>query len=120
MTVFNVMVLLFSTGAAVVSAVCAYLARKPSRRDMVDTLKLEILRVVSTIEGRKKWVDTVNESYYKENKHIGTSIKPLAELLDPDYRKDKWLRLLPVAIQELKNEGNDKLLGMQHKNLVDK
>ena len=52
MTVFNVIVLLFSTGAAVISAICAYLARKPSRRDMVDTLKLEILRVVSTLEGQ--------------------------------------------------------------------
>ena len=120
MTFFNVIVLLFSTGAAVVSAVCAYLARKPSRRDMVDTLKLEILRVVSTIEGRKKWVDTVNESYYKENKHIGTSIKPLAGLLDSDYQQDKWVKLLPIAIQELKNEGNAPLLGMRDKHILDK
>ena len=120
MTVFNVIVLLFSTGAAIVSAICAYLARKPSRRDMVDTLKLEILRVVSTLEGRKKWLDAVRKSYYEENNHGGTSIEPLAELLDSDYQKDKWIRLFPVAVQELKNEGNSGLLGMSDINLVDK
>ena len=93
MAIFNVVVLLFSTGAALVSAYCAYLSRKSSRRDMVDTLKLEILRLVSTIEGRKKWKDTVNKSYYKENDHIGASIEPLAGLLDSKYHEDKWVRL---------------------------
>ena len=120
MTTFNVIVLFFSTGAAIVSAICAYLSRTPSRRDMVDTLKLEILRVVSTLEGRNKWVDTVKESYYKENKHIGTSIEPLTRLLESKYQKDKWVRLLPVAIQELKNEGNDRLLGMRDIHVLNK
>ena len=79
MTVFNIIVLLFSTDAAIASAICAYLARKPSRRDMVDTLNLEILRVVSTIEGRKKWVDTAKKSYH-ENSQIGASIRVLVGL----------------------------------------
>ena len=116
---FNVIVLLFSTGAAVVSAVCAYLARKPSRRDRVDTLKLEILRVVSTLEGRNKWKDTVKESY-RENSQIGASIRVLVGLLGPDYQEQKWILLFSVAIQELKNEGNDGLLGMRDINLIDK
>ena len=60
MTTFNVIVLLFSTGAAVVSAICAYLSRKPSRRDMVDTLKLEILQTVYTTEGRNHWINMVH------------------------------------------------------------
>ena len=119
MTVFNVIVLLFSTGAAVVSAICAYLARNPSRRDMVDTLKFEILRVVSTLEGRKKWADTVGKSYYQNNQ-IGVSIRVLVGLLSPDYQQEKWIRLFSVAIQELKNEGNDSLLGMRDTNLIDK
>ena len=119
MTVFNVIVLLFSTEAAIVSAVCAYLARKPSRRDMVDTLNLEILRVVSTIEGRNKWRDTVKESYH-ENSQIGASIRVLIGLLGLDYQEQKWILLLSVVIQELKNEGNDRLLGMQDINLVDR
>ena len=118
----NVAVLI-SASAAAVSAICALLtflfSRKLSRRDMVDTLKLEILRVVSTLKGRNKWRDTVEESYYKENKHIGVSIKSLSGLLEPEYQKDKWVRLFSVAIQELKNEGNDSLLGMGDKNLID-
>ena len=119
MAIFNVVVLLFSTGAALVSAYCAYLSRKSSRRDMVDTLKLEILRLVSTIEGRNRWRNTVKESYH-ENSQIGASIGALVGLLGHDYQEDKWIRLFPVAIQELKHEGNDELLGMQHINLVNK
>ena len=119
MTIFNVVVILFSTGAALVSAYCAYLSRKPSRRDMVDTLKLEILRLVSTIEGRNKWRNAVKESYH-ENGQIGASIRVLTGLLGPDYQEEKWVRLLPVAIQELKNEGNIELLGMRDISLVDK
>lgn len=49
-----------STLAAAVSAVCALLtflfSRKRSRRDMVDILKIEILRVVSSVQGREVWI----------------------------------------------------------------
>ena len=114
--IYTNVAVLISAGAAAVSAICALLAflfsRKLSRREMVDILKFEILRVVSTLKGRNKWRDTVEESYYKENKHIGVSVKPLSGLLEPEYQKDKWVRLFPVAIQELNNEGNDSLLGM--------
>ena len=121
--IYTNVAVLISTGAAAVSAICALLAflfsRKLSRREMVDTLKLEILRVVSTLEGRKKWADTVKESY-RENSQIGASIRVLVGLLGPDYQEQKWILLLSVAIQELKNEGNDRLLGMRDINLVDK
>ena len=86
---------------------------------MVDTLKLEILRVVSTLERRNKWENTVKESYH-ENSQIGASIRVLVGLLDSDYQEEKWIRLFPVAIQELKNEGNSGLLGMRDINLIDK
>ena len=86
---------------------------------MVDTLKLEILRVVSTIEGRKKCVDTAKKSYHK-NSQIGASIRVLVGLLDSDYQEEKWIRLFPVVIQELKNEDNNGLLGMRDINLIDK
>ena len=122
--IFNDAAVLVSAGAAAIGALCALLtfllSRKLSRREMVDILKFEILRVVSTLKGRNKWGDTVDESYYKENKQIGVSIKPLSGLLEPKYQEDKWVRLFPVAIQELKNEGNDSLLGMRDINLVDK
>ena len=121
--IYTNVAVLISAGDAAVSAICALLAflfsRKLSRREMVDTLKLEILRVVSTLEGRNKWRDTVDKSYH-ENNQIGASIRVLVGLLGPDYQEQKWILLLSVAIQELKNEGNDRLLGMRDINLVDK
>ena len=105
--------------AAAISASCAFLtlfiymfSKRPSRREMVDILKFEILRLVSTLEGRKIWNDTVEKSYRK-NGSIGVSLEDLAGLLGTDYQENKWRRLFSVAIQELKNEGNDRLLKMK-------
>ena len=121
--IYTNLALLISTGAAAISAICALLtfwfSRKLSRREMVDILKFEILRVVSTLEGRNKWRNTVEESYSKENKHIGVSIKSLSGLLEPEYQKDRWVKLFPVAVQELKHEGNDSLLEMGNRKLID-
>ena len=33
----------------------------------------------------------------------------LAELLNRKYRKAKWVRLIPAALEELKNEGHGNL-----------
>ena len=110
--------------AAAISASCAFLtlliymfSKRPSRREMVDILKFEILRVVSTLEGQKIWNSTVEESY-RNNRSIGVSIVDLAGLLGKDYQKNKWRRLLAVAIQELKTEGNDRLLGMKDRSVI--
>ncbi len=114
---FNVIVLLFSTGAAVVSAICAYLtfrfSRKLSTQEKLDILKAEILRVVSPLETRKKWRETVNKSYY-DSGNIAADVNDLAELLGPDYQGSEWVKLLPAAIIELKDEQYGGLLGMSH------
>ena len=53
-TIFGDTAVLVSAGAATISATCALLtflfSRKLSRRDMVDILKIEILRVVSSVQ----------------------------------------------------------------------
>ena len=90
-----------SAGAAVISAICAVLARKPSRRDMLDILKVEILRVVYTTEGRDRWVTQVhNSSVYAED-YFGPDPESLAVVLPRKYRRKKWVNLILPALEEL-------------------
>ena len=127
-----------SAVAAAISAVFAGLAfllsRRISRREMVDILKLEVLQVVSTVQGREGWIKTVNISSELDGGGIGPRIDRLAGLLgviytNPDaplylrfkaklkskhknkYETDKWMALLPIALEELKKEGYSTLLG---------
>lgn len=113
MTVFNVIVLFLSTGAAVVSAVCAYLARKPSRRDMVDILKIEILRVTYTEEGRDSWVNVVHNSEVYGD-YFGPDPESLAVVLPRKYQKKKWVNLIFPALEELKREGYREFLDLTY------
>ena len=119
-----------STAAAAISAFLAGLAflfsKRVSRREMVDTLKLEILLLVSVVEGREAWITMVNISKRYEGGGVGPRIDRLAGLLGvmyqsklkskrkgkSEYEKDKWMILLPVALEELKREGYKDLLGL--------
>ena len=121
---------LISAAAAAISAFFAGLAflfsKRVSRRDMVDTLKLEILLLVSVVEGREAWITMVNISKRYEGGGVGPRIDRLAGLLGvmyqsklkskrkgkSEYEKDKWMTLLPVALEELKREGYKDLLGL--------
>ena len=104
---------LVSAWAAVVSAFFAGLAflssRRLSRRDMVNILKVEILRVVSSVQGRDAWTETVNLSIQVDG---GPRVGRLAGLLGSKYKKRKWLWLIPVDLEELKREGYQNLLGL--------
>ena len=127
--IFNNAAVLVSAGAAAISAIFAGLAflfsRKLSRRDMVDILKVEILQVVSSVQGRKAWIETVELSKIVDSQGIaGPRADRLAGLLGvrtnntlkswlkikSKYETKKWLWLIPVALEELKREGYENLL----------
>ena len=117
---------LISAAAAAISAFFAGLAflfsRRVSRREMVDILKLEILQVVSTVQGREAWIKMATISRMYEGGGVGPRMDRLAGLLGimyqskrkrkSKYQKDKWMALLPIALEELKQEGYRGLLGM--------
>ena len=115
--------------SAVAAAISAFLAglaflfsRRVSRREMVDILKLEILKVVSTVQGREAWLTMVAVSQRYDGAGVGPRMDRLAGLLGvmyqskrkrkSKYQKDKWMALLPIALEELKQEGYRGLLGM--------
>ena len=89
---------------------------------MIDILKLEILQVVSTVEGREAWIKMATVSRMYEGGGVGPRIDRLAGLLGvmyqskrkrkSKYQKDKWMALLPIALEELKKEGYATLLGL--------
>ena len=67
-----------SASAAAISAICALLtfliylfSRQPSRREMVDILKIEILKIVSSVERREIWVQVEALSRVYEGGGIG-------------------------------------------------
>lgn len=74
-----------SAAAAFLSAFFAVLtfilSRRLSRRDRVDILKFEILKMVSTLKGRKEWKEVVDESY-SDTENIGIKIDDLIVLFD--------------------------------------
>ena len=103
--------------AAVLSAATAILAvwfsRQPSPRERIDILKGEILGLVATEPGQNAWVATKELSKLRSGSAYGNPILgDLAGLLKRKYRKAKWVRLIPAALQELKNEGYGELLGI--------
>ena len=79
---------------------------------MVDILKIEILRVVSSVQGRDLWLKMVALSKEFEGGGIGPRADSLADLLGSKYKRKKWLWLIPVALEELKREGYGNLLGL--------
>ena len=113
---FNVDASFISAVAAAISAVFAGLvflfSRRLSRREMVDALKLEILRVVSSVQGRHDWQLMVMNSTIHEGGGVGPIAETLAVLLPRKYRKKKWVNLIPPALEELKQEGHRDKLGL--------
>ncbi|MCY4554120.1 MAG: hypothetical protein OXC79_10645 [Candidatus Poribacteria bacterium] len=85
---------LLSAWASVISAICALLtfmlylfSRKLSRRDMVDLLKIEILQVVSSVQGRDAWIKTAALSKMYDGGGVGPRTDRLAGLLGSKYQK---------------------------------
>lgn len=114
--IFNNAAVLISAGAAAISALCAFLtflfSRRMSRRDMVDILKIEILEMVSSVQGRSAWAKAAKTSQVLEGGGIGPRVDSLMRLFKPKYQKDKWYALFPVALEELRKEGYGKLLNV--------
>lgn len=110
---------LISTGAAAVSAICAFLSflfsRRLSQRGMLEHLKVEILRVVSSAHGQAYWMQTMDLSRTFEGGGVGVKVDSLAPLLGRKYKKKKWVDLIPPALEELRKEGYEDLLGMSDK-----
>ena len=102
--------------AAVFSAAAAALAvwfsRQISTRERIDILKGEILGLVATEQGQKAWIATKETSKLRSESGGNPRIMDLAGLLKCEYQKDKWVRLLPAALEELKKEGHRDLLGI--------
>lgn len=84
---------------------------RKTRRDRVDELKFELLRVVSTVKGREDWMKAI-ELYKIQGDADGINVKDLSNLLRSKYQKKKWYELLPLALTELRNEGYHEPLGM--------
>ena len=80
---------------------------------MVDTLKLEILKMVYTTEGRNSWVSVVHNSEVYED-YFGPNPESLAVLLPCEYQKKKWVNLILPALEELKREGYRDLLDLHY------
>ena len=80
-TNFNNAAVLISAGAAAISAISALLtflfSRKLSRRDMVDILKVEILEMVSSVQGRSAWTTAAKASQILEGGGIGPRVDSL-------------------------------------------
>ena len=114
-TILSNPAVLLSIGAATVSAICALLtflfSRKLSRRDMVDTLKIEILRVVSSVQGKEVWITTHRKHLMDTGGRSGPTANTLVGLLGRKYKKKQWIILVFVAVEELKREGYRDLLG---------
>ena len=115
-SIFNDAAVLMSAGAAAVSAFFAGLAflfsRRLSTREKIDILKAEILRFVSIVENRQAWVTMGILSRQIEGWGIGPDVRSLADFLGAKYKKEKWVVLIPAAIEELRHEGYSQLLGL--------
>ena len=100
----------FSAAAAVLAV---WFSRQPSPRERIDILKGEILGLVATVQGQRLWIQTKELSkLLSESPYGNPRLVDLAGLLKRKYRKVKWVRLIPAALEELKNEGYGELLGI--------
>lgn len=105
-----------SAAAAVVSAFFAGLAivfsRRLSTREKLDIVKADTLRFVSIKENRDKWIITGKLSQIFDGGGIGPDARRLARYLGFKYIRKKWYILIPAAIEELRHEGYERLLGI--------
>ena len=103
---FSALAVLISTGF-IIWTTCF----RKTRRDKIDDLKLEVLEVVSTVKGHEDWVKAMDLSENKGRAGI-VKIMDLTHLLGKNYQKQRWYKLLPVALAELRNEGYHESLGL--------
>ena len=105
-----------SAAAAALSALCALFtvlfSRRLSARERVDILKAEILRVVSVVDDRQEWIGIATVSRQVDGWGIGPDVRRLAGLLGAKYKRKKWIIFIPAAIEELRHESYDRLLGI--------
>ena len=111
----NYIAIIVSAGAALFSAICAFLSylysKKLSRRDMINELKVEILEIISCKKQGDIWRKAVKTSY-DQHKYIRP--EDLVNILDSKYKKKQWFRLILVALEELVQENNyNYLLGIE-------
>ena len=104
--IINALAVLTSTGF-IIWTTCF----RKTRRDRIDELKLEVLRIVSNVKGHEDWIKAMDLSELQGREGI-VKVMDLLKLLHKNYRKKKWCELLPVALSELRNEGHHELLGM--------
>ena len=107
----NTIAIIVSSIAAAVSAISALLSfifsRKMSRREMLDIMKIQILQLVSSKQGRDEWVQIAAASI---KRHGLPMPREFIDLLGTRYNKKKWHRLFLPAVEELKREGYGHLL----------
>ena len=89
--------------------------KKTTKREMIDIIKDDVLILISSVQGRAIWQETVFISQKYQGNGKGPKVGTLAELLsvkDSRYKEDKWQWLIPVALEELKREGYGDKLGL--------
>lgn len=105
-----------SAAAAVFSAFFAGIAIlfsfRRSTREKLDIVKADILRFVSIKENRDKWIITGKLSQIFDGGGVGPDAKRLARYLGFKYIRKKWYILIPAAIEELRHEEYQRLLGI--------
>ena len=82
---------------------------------MIDIIKDDVLILISSVQGRAIWQKTVFISRKYQGNGKGPKVGTLAELLavkDSKYKADEWQWLIPVALEELKNEGYRDKMGL--------
>lgn len=75
-------------------------------------MALQILQVVSSARGRASWIQEMEFSKTFEGGGVGVRVDSLAPLLGRKYKRKRWVSLIPPALEELKKEGHQNLLGM--------
>ena len=108
--------IIMSAGTVTVGAICALLtflfSRQISRRDRVDFLKIEILRAASSVQGKELWITTLHKYLTYTGNRSAPTANTRAGLLGRNHKKKEWVLLILVAIEELKREGYQNLLGL--------
>jgi len=89
-----------AAGSALVSAISAFvMIFRKNRREKVDTLKVEIIRILESVKCKEKFLCELYGN--KETKKLG-------EILGCKYKRRGWSDLIMVAIKELRIEGYKK------------
>lgn len=89
-----------AAGSALVSAISAFvMIFRKNRREKVDTLKVEIIRILEGNDSRDIFLCEL---------HGNKKTEKLGMILGCKYKRHGWSDLIMVAIKELKLEGYEK------------